>query len=290
MFRWKLVIRRLIGLFLLATAALKLHALGTSSIAAGGWLGQAWVQLLAAEWEVVLGLWLISGAFPKSSWLAAVVTFMAFAAVSGYLGIAGADSCGCLGAVETSPWWAFGLDAFALLLLAAVRIREESTFALNGCRAAWVGTVAAVLAIATAAGAWLFGTPETAVARLRGETLSAANVDFGSGKPGDVLEAATTIRNNSDRAIRLLGGTSDCTCTTIRDLPVVIEPGDAALVNIQLRISADEQSQISRRVALRTNHPSQPMLKFRIQCRSSDSPHTFQRRMSWSHCSDSCPA
>jgi hypothetical protein len=45
--------------------------------------------LAAVQWEIVLGLWLLSGAYRTGAWLAAVGTFLAFAAVSGYLDQAG---------------------------------------------------------------------------------------------------------------------------------------------------------------------------------------------------------
>ena len=74
------------------------------------------------------------------------------------------------------------------------------------------------------------------MAWLRGHKLIAFDVDLGSGKPGDSLEAKATIRNLSDHPILLFGGTTDCTCTVLHDLPVTIEPGGEAIVGIQLTI------------------------------------------------------
>ena len=45
--------------------------------------------------------------YPRGAWLAALGTFAAFAAVSGYLGWIGVASCGCFGVIKASPWWAF---------------------------------------------------------------------------------------------------------------------------------------------------------------------------------------
>src|SRR5689334_18371527 len=111
------IVRIALGTLMLAAAALKLYGLSVSAIPRVGWFSQPWVQLVAAEWELVLGLWLVSGAYWTRSWFAAAGTFLAFAGVSGYLGLTGVSSCGCLGAVHASPWWAFGVDAAALTLL-----------------------------------------------------------------------------------------------------------------------------------------------------------------------------
>jgi hypothetical protein len=75
-----------LGGLLLAAAGLKLYGLSVSAIPRVGWFSQPWVQLAVVEWELILGLWLLSGSYPRGAWLAALGTFAAFAAVSGYLG------------------------------------------------------------------------------------------------------------------------------------------------------------------------------------------------------------
>jgi hypothetical protein len=111
------IVRIALGGLLLAAAGLKLYGLSVSAIPRVGWFSQPWVQIAAAEWEVILGLWLLSGSYPRGAWLAALATFAAFAAVSGYLGWIGVASCGCFGVIKASPWWAFGLDAAVIVLL-----------------------------------------------------------------------------------------------------------------------------------------------------------------------------
>lgn len=93
------------------------------------------------------------------------------------------------------------------------------------------------------------------------------DLDLGTGKPGDYLEGTITIRNVSDRPIRLVGGTSDCSCTVLRDLPVTIAPGGAAAVGIQLHIVSAESGQLTRTVFLRTDDPGRPTVRFAIGCR-----------------------
>jgi hypothetical protein len=273
MTRRSAIVRWVLGTLLLATAGLKLYGLGVSAVPRVGWFAQPGVQLAAAEWEVVLGLWLVSGTYPLGSWAAVAGTFLAFAGVSGYLGATGVTSCGCLGAVPASPWWAFGADVAALALLAVGRPRREAVSAGELRPAAraglkWVGGVAAVLVGLTAAGAGVYGSPDAALARLRGESLVVdPYLDLGAGKPGDDLEAIATARNISDHPIRLYGGTSDCSCTVVDDLPVTIPPGGSAPIGIHLHVPSSDNGRLTRKVFLRTDDPGQPTVRFAIGCR-----------------------
>ena len=67
-----------------------------------------------------------------------------------------------------------------------------------------------------AGGIMLFGSVDATIARLRNEPLSVypSVVDFGVGKPGELLETTLEIGNWTDRPVRLIGGTVDCTCLT----------------------------------------------------------------------------
>jgi len=192
------------------------------------------VQAAAGGWELVLGAWLLGGAAPRAGWAAAVVTFLTFAGVSATLGLAGVANCGCLGAVEASPWLAFGIDAAALVLLAVGRPRADEATAAK--RPAFGGVLVGAAVLLGAAGSWVYGSPTAALARLRGDTMIAdpGYLDFGTLPAGELHEALLTVSNWSDRPVRLIGGTSDCTCTTLSDMPVTIPPGGRAVVTIRL--------------------------------------------------------
>ncbi len=268
------VVRILLGLALLATAGLKLYGLSVSAIPRVGWFAQSWIQIAAAEWELVLGIWLLSGAYPRLSWLAGVCTFAAFAVVSGYLGWVGVASCGCFGVVKASPWWAFGVDVAALALLAISRPGAEVSTRAKwwlsvGGGVKWVCGVGLLLVGLTAAGAWYAGSPEAALARLRGAALTVTNsyVDLGTGHPGDQLEANVSVRNWTNRPVRVVGGTSDCSCTALADLPLTIGPESEANIVIRLSIPETAQGQLTRTVLLGTDSPDQPRVGFRVGCR-----------------------
>lgn len=130
------LIRAAVGGLLVTAAGLKLAGLAGSAVPAAGWYAQPWVQAAAAGWELVLGAWLLGGFAPRVAWAAAVLTFLGFAAVSASLGLTGVARCGCLGAVKSSPWVAFGIDVAALALLAAGRPRAGEPTPTRPCSAA----------------------------------------------------------------------------------------------------------------------------------------------------------
>ena len=267
---WPLV-RTVLGVLLVAAAGLKLYGFQTSAVARVGWLSDPRVEAAAAIWELALGAWLLSGRGPVGAWAAAVATFLAFAAVSGSAGAGGVADCGCFGAIKTSPWVAFGIDIAALALLAVGRPRWESADlrapARTGLR--WAGGVAAVLAILAGVGTVVAGSPAAALARLRGDTVAVADgyLDFGAGPVGERLKATATVRNWTDQPVRLVGGTSDCSCTTTDDLPITIPPGGEAAVPVELKVPASNRGQLTRTVKLWTDCPQRPVVRFRVGCR-----------------------
>lgn len=267
------IARIVLGLPLLVAAAFKLYGLSASAVPQVGWFSQPWVQLLAAEWELVLGAWLLSGVAPRASWVAALVTFAAFAGVSGYLGLRGVASCGCLGAVPANPWWAFSVDVIAVAVLAISRPkRDEEPVPLVRAVGVWVASVALLCAALVGAGVGVFGSVEATVAKLRGETLTAeaAYIDFGRGKPGETLVATATVSNWTGQPVRLVGGTADCSCITTDDFPLVIPPNSKASFRIRMRVLSDANGHVSRTISVRTDHAEHPQLAFQLGCAVSD--------------------
>jgi hypothetical protein len=261
---WVSVVRTAVGGLLVAAAGL-----AGSAVPPVGWYAQPWVQAAAAGWELVLGAWLLGGSAPRAAWGAAVITFLGFAGVSASLGLTGVASCGCLGAVAASPWAAFGIDAAALALLAVGRPRAGEPAAVQ--RPVFGGVVvgaAAVLVLLGAAGSWVYGSPGAALARLRGDvlTVNPGYLDFGPLPAGEARELSVEVGNWSDRPVRLIGGTSDCSCTTLSDLPVTIPSGGREVVTIRL-VPPSGAGHLTRTVMLRTDHPDQPQVRVRLGCR-----------------------
>jgi hypothetical protein len=114
-----------------------------------------------------------------------------------------------------------------------------------------------------------FGSLDDALAALRGESLwvEPAYVDFGAGVPDDVLTAAVTITNRSASPVRLIGGTSDCSCFTTKDLPVTIPPSERVQVEILLKVpSSSKGGLMNRHVEFLTDSPDHPRVRLRVGC------------------------
>jgi hypothetical protein len=252
---------------LLVAAGLKLSGVNASAAPAVGWFAEPQAHLLVAEWELILGAWLLSGIGVRASWIAALMTFVVFAGVSSYLGLVGATSCGCLGAVKVNPWWTFGVDVLAVVVLAASRPKADAVESPRFLRTAclWVSSVALASAVLVAAGGLVFGSVEMAVAKLRGDTIAITpSIDLGSGKPGETLEATATVINYTSEPVRLIGGTTDCSCATIDDFPLTVPPGNKASFRVRLTVVPGKGGQTSRVATVRTDCPSRPVIQFRI--------------------------
>jgi hypothetical protein len=267
------VVRIVLGLLLLTAAGLKLYGVNITALPRVGRFATPQMQVLTAEWELVLALWLLSGAWQAGAWLAATATFLAFAGVSGYFGWTGVASCGCFGALRASPWTAFGVDLAALALLAMARPplhRGSRRVPLSALTIP--GTGAAILVILTVTGSVIYGSPAAALARLRGETLTVSPdyVDFGSVAVGDIVERSVDVWNWSDRPVTLIGGTSDSSCVTTADLPLVIPPGEGRAVGLRLMVRRTKPGAFTRTAELWTDHPELNTVWLRVGCRVVD--------------------
>lgn len=263
-------VRILLGLLLLAAAGLKLYGSKVTEVPLVGWLSAPRVQVAAAVWEIVLGLWLLSATYQAGAWLAAIVTFFAFAGVSGYLGQAGVVTCGCLGVVRASPWLAFGVDVTALVLLAVCRpALRTGSFRLPPRVVGIAASAGAMLLVLTGFGIWTYGSPQAVLARLQGRTLTISSdyIDFGSGTVDQVLTADVEVWNVSDRPVRLTGGTTDCTCVTTSGLPKTIPPGESWPVPVKLTIPSAGSGRFTRVVELWTDRVGEQTIRVRVGCR-----------------------
>ncbi len=260
----------------MAAAGLKLYGLNVSPFAQYGWFTAPSVQMAAVLWEIVLGLWLLSGAYRTGAWLAAVGTFLAFAGVSGYLGWIGQASCGCFGVIKASPWYAFGVDVAALVLLALTRpdwraVRATPRAELLRVPTGFAGIVLGaglILVVLTGATTWVYGSPAAAIARLQGAPLyTPGYVDFEATKPGEAVERTVPVTNWTDHAVRLIGGTSDCSCVTTTNMPLTINPGETATVAVRLKVPASASGAFTRRVELWSDCDQRRAIRLTIGCR-----------------------
>ncbi|MBI2807076.1 MAG: DUF1573 domain-containing protein [Planctomycetes bacterium] len=163
--------------------------------------------------------------------------------MSFYQGWIGQASCGCLGAkVSVNPWIMFTIDvaAFFALLLARPDLtplwvhRVRILSVCSGVLGAYLLLLGSVAGIAHVR----YGSIDAALASLRNERLSLqpALVDMGEGIAGEERDASVELTNWTEHPIRLIGGTADCSCTVLGDLPITIPPGESRSITVTMRL------------------------------------------------------
>jgi hypothetical protein len=239
--RWKLLSRALAGLLLLA-AFLKANGLGFETVASRGIFSGPEFQIALVEVEIVLGIWLLSGKNPAGAWIASLLIFTGFAGASFYLGWIGQASCGCFGRVTVNPWITFALDLIAIGALAVgppILQIDKRALAKAAVPAAFlfVGVVA-FLAVLIGSSYILFGSTDAALAYFRGERLSIRPrlVDVGEGVPGEDRTESIDLVNRTDQSIRVVGGTSDCSCIVTKDLPISVPAGETRTISVTIHL------------------------------------------------------
>jgi hypothetical protein len=265
-----------LGVLLLVAAALKLYSLAVEPVGGVGFFSEPWVQTLIVEWEILLGTWLVWGVNRALAWLAANVTFVCFAAVSLWQGWIGQVSCGCFGAISVSPWVALSSDVVGLVFLAfAWRhawTRQAPALLVSAIRPVAIGVcgVSAMLACMAAIATIALGSPHAGLAYLRGDsvTVTPRLIDVGEGYQGDRKEAVIRLHNWSAQPIRVIGGTSDCSCVVTRDLPVTLSPDESCNLTVRLVITGSA-GQFTRTAQLFTDDDRHRSVRFRLtgRCR-----------------------
>jgi hypothetical protein len=228
----------LLGLLLLGTAGLKLF--GGSNQIARTVLPLLSPRLYAAgvAFEAILGAWLLTGIAPVWSWITSIGFFGLLSYMSLRLGLMGQTSCGCLGAkVQLNPWWAFAVDVIAIIALLVWRPRQIRA----GIRAGIPSLVGGTLIVSVVAlGLVLWhGSLRSALAHIRGETIvvNPGVVELGNGKAGEVRMVSLELTNYHEKPVRIVGGTSDCSCIATQDLPMDIPVNESRTIRVQVKFT-----------------------------------------------------
>ncbi len=106
----------LTGLTLLAAAGLKGWELFGGSPSTGQSFPR-WIQITGAEFEAILGVWLLSGWRAVWSRRVALGAFLVFLLVAAVKVVRGEETCGCMGAVHIRPEWMALFDFGALIAI-----------------------------------------------------------------------------------------------------------------------------------------------------------------------------
>lgn len=231
-----------LGLLLLTTALLKAQGPADGVFGQNTILFSPRVRFLVMEAEAILGLWLLSGWAKRAAWFFVVAFFFVVAGFSLYLGLMGQSSCGCFGRIHVSPWNAFMLDVGCLVTLGMFRPtfrrdEGENRGAARPLREALTiaGGASAILAVCLGGVLLAAGNrPGDFLARVRGERISVDPpvTDMGSDVAGQTRRFSVRLHNHTDRPVKIVGGTANCSCLATGDLPVSIPSGESKPVEV----------------------------------------------------------
>ncbi len=98
------IVLKALGALLIVAGALKGWQLLTEPVANNSIWSYRPFLILTVDFELALGIWLLSGLFKKAAWLVALICFSLFSFITLYRGLTGAESCGCFGSVHVNPW------------------------------------------------------------------------------------------------------------------------------------------------------------------------------------------
>ncbi len=108
-------------------------------------------------WEIFLGLWLISGAFPKAAQRVAIGCSSLFACYTLFEALAGKIDCGCFGQVRVNPWFTFVLDVAILLALRfSAKLRGNNADPSRWSKRKWPVAAAAGIGLLMGVGSAVF--------------------------------------------------------------------------------------------------------------------------------------
>jgi hypothetical protein len=227
-------IRVPIGLTLIAAAGLKGWELFGGSPSAGQGLPR-WVQITAAEFEAILGVWLLSKWRAVWSQRVALGAFLVFFSVAATKAVRGEETCGCLGAVHFRPEWMalFDLGALTALWLWRPEPERAQTARAGTLLGPTTGLLAGVAFLSVGLGANLSLKPPAAA---DGVSVDAEEFDFGTVEPGQVVTHNFLLRNGLRVPVEIANVRSSCTCTTAHDvIGQVVEAGGTTPLVVTLR-------------------------------------------------------
>jgi hypothetical protein len=265
-----------VGSILLLAAGLKAYGLALDPLSDDSFLATPRLQVAAIEIEVILGLWLLSGWTASRAWLLAVTFFGILASLSLYLVVTGQRSCACLGRVPTSPWLSLGIDLGVLAALLIFRPSSlDDLFSRRGAAGALraIAGVGAVLAVVGLTVFLALKAPSNALARLRGESVTAgpAAVDVGDGASGEKRSFVVTLTNHTNHPVRIIGGSATCRCVATDDLPIALGPDESQAVHVEMTFRGGE-GRFQQRFTFETDDEDQRQITARFAGRVTASP------------------
>jgi len=223
------------------------------------------MQAAALEIEIILGLLLLSKVAIRLTWVLAIVFFAGASALSLSQSLQGQASCECFGRLSVWPWFTFGLDVLAVCGLLIFRPRSDTVErSPTTFRALLRSSLGAGVTLVLGCLAFLLLVPDPArlLAQLRGESIivQPGETNVGEGRPGEQRTFGLELVNNGEQPIRIIGGTANCSCMAIADLPVEIGPGRATKIRVTLYFKG-MPGRFRREFVLYTDAEKQPVAR-----------------------------
>lgn len=216
-------------------------------------LGGRWTKAFVIQAEILLAIWLLSGAYAAAARRTAIALFAVFASYSAYLVWQGIPSCGCFGALDTSPIFILGLDI--LLVTALARSIPPSDDGSPRVSGRFVSMALLMLLTGGFLG-WLLLSNEVVAFGFAGKPLSVSTdiVDFGSNSSNSPFSKTFEIVNHTPQSVSLVGCSARCNCNVGVDFPYQLGPGES--VSIPLRFPAGiRQGEFNFPIRFFTDHP-----------------------------------
>lgn len=231
-------------------------------------------KLILIQGEILLALWMISGISAAWAFRVGMVFFAGAACVNLRSIWLGEVSCGCFGKVEVPPWVSLGINAVAIAAMVILRPRFEGGVIASTVSSVksmgWVA-LASVLILAIGGG----GALTRSYFQPRVIEVS-KEIDLGVMEVEARKEVAISLRNVSDNPVTILGARTNCTCSLVKGLPVVIEAG--GLVEVVLSIVPPARSQFEGHVFLYTSNRNAATIHCRYFARINGAPKVLNNQ------------
>lgn len=119
--------------------------------------------------------------------------------------------------------------------------------------------IATVLICVIGGAAWYrYGSFSFASAAIQGRILTyrQVKVEEVPGKRYPRRRVTVAVYNLSDRPVTLQGGTSNCSCTSLVDLPLTIDVKGSGVFRVDISPDSEGRFPVSRPLTVYSNHPS----------------------------------
>ncbi len=224
----------------------------------------------AAEVELALGAWLLSGVYAHLSRSLLIVFFFCFVCVAGYGTWSGATTCGCLGQVQVRPWMMLAFDCGGFALVWCLRpsgpmgVWDEYASARQFLCSfgPWVLRTAAVVVLAILTASLLvFGGLRRAAHVIRGDRVlvDPTVVELGACRYGEQRELTLHVQNVGRDPVQIVAGGCGSGCMATGGFPFLVDPGESRQIVLGLRLYAPHASFV-RPLQLYSDSRAQPVI------------------------------